>query len=193
MDYAILKTGGKQYRVKPGDVIDVERLSVEEGSPVELSDVLAVSRDGEVILGTPIVPDASVLAQVKAHGKDKKIIIFKYKRKIRYRRKNGHRQLYTRLAITGIMLGGEEVGVQDRPEHEVSIQEEPTAEEVSAELEDEAADEPGDEPTDQLDDEPSSELGDEPTDEQEDEVVSEAPLEEVPDESENEVQGGSER
>ena len=81
MNYAILKTGNKQYRVKTGDVIDVDRLSAEVGSWTEFKDVLAVSRDGELIIGQPIVPDASVLAQVQTHAKDRKITVFKYKRR----------------------------------------------------------------------------------------------------------------
>ena len=68
MDYAILRTGSRQYRVKRGDVIDVDKLPVEEGSSIELTDVLAVSRDGDVTIGNPLVPDASVLAQVRAQG-----------------------------------------------------------------------------------------------------------------------------
>ena len=102
MNYAILKTGAKQYRVGRGDVIDVEKLPVEEGSSIELNDILAISKDGTVTIGTPLVPGASVIAHVQEQGKDKKILVFKYKRKVRYRRKKGHRQAYTRLAITGI-------------------------------------------------------------------------------------------
>lgn len=116
MVYAILQSGGKQYRVKPGDVIDVEKLPVEEGSSIELADVLAVFRDGEVSFGSPLLPDASVLADVKGQGKDKKIIVFKYKRKVRYRRKMGHRQQYTRLAITSILLGGEDISISEKTE-----------------------------------------------------------------------------
>jgi large subunit ribosomal protein L21 len=116
MTYAIFRTGGKQYRVKPGDVIDVDRLQAEEGSSVALSEVLAVSRDDEVVLGTPLVPDCSVVASVTAQDKDKKIVVFKYKRKVRYRRKKGHRQHYTRLAITSIVVDGEEIGVEEEPQ-----------------------------------------------------------------------------
>ena len=150
MDYAILKTGSKQYTVKMGDVIDVEKLPVEEGSTVELTDVLAVSRDGELTFGNPLVPSASVLAQVQAHNRDKKIIVFKYKRKTRYRRKKGHRQPYTRLAIMAIVSGDEEIGVQ---EWEVTTQEELPADAVAAEVEDESSDELGDEPLDKPEDE----------------------------------------
>ena len=112
MAYAILKTGGKQYRVRPGDVIDVDKLPVEPGSSIELGDVLAVSKDDGIVLGSPVVANASVLANVQDQIKDDKIIVFKYKRKVRYRVKRGHRQPYTRIAITAIMLDGEDVGSQ---------------------------------------------------------------------------------
>ena len=112
MAYAILKTGGKQYRVRPGDVIDVDKLPVEPGSSIELGDVLAVSKDDGIVLGSPVVANASVLANVQDQIKDAKIIVFKYKRKVRYRVKRGHRQPYTRIAITAIMLDGEDVGSQ---------------------------------------------------------------------------------
>ena len=141
MNYAILKTGNKQYRVTPGDVIDVDRLFVEEGSSIELTDVLAVSRDGEVTVGTPQVADASVLAEVRAHAKDKKIIVFKYKRKVRYRRKKGHRQAYTRLSITSIVVGDEIIGIPERPDFAAPVapeEPEPVVDEApSAELDEE--------------------------------------------------------
>ena len=107
MDYAIVKTGGKQYRVSPGDVVDVELLSAEEGSTTEINDVLAVSRDGEVEFGKPFVNGARVVAQVQTHYKDRKIIVYKYKPKTRYRRKRGHRQNYTRILIQDIEIGGQ--------------------------------------------------------------------------------------
>ena len=106
MDYAIFKTGGKQYRVKPGDVLDVEKLSLEVGSVAEFDQVLAVSEDGEVSFGAPLLSGATVTAEVQSHYKDRKLIVFKYKRKTRYRRKKGHRQTYTRLLIQSIQSGG---------------------------------------------------------------------------------------
>ena len=106
MDYAIVKTGGKQYRVSPGDVLDVELLTVEEGATTQFDEVLAVSRDGEMRFGTPNVAGARVIAQVQSHYKDKKVIVYKYKAKTRYRRKRGHRQNYTRILIQGIESGG---------------------------------------------------------------------------------------
>ena len=100
--YAIVRTGGKQYRVEPGDTIRVESLPVEEGDMIELDDVLMLSTEHGVSLGTPRVSGAKVTAEVVGKGKGKKIGIFKYKAKTRYRRRNGHRQLYTDLKVTGI-------------------------------------------------------------------------------------------
>jgi large subunit ribosomal protein L21 len=87
-------------------VIDVERLPAQEGSQVELDEVLLVSKDGEVTLGNPTIPGARVIAEVQAHGKDEKVVVFKYKPKVRYRRKRGHRQPFTRLVIREIIAGG---------------------------------------------------------------------------------------
>ena len=101
-DYAIVQTGGKQYRVRPGDVIRVETIPGDDGDVIELTDVRMLSMDGDVAIGTPTVPDVKVSAQIVASGRGKKIIIFKYKAKTRYRRKNGHRQPYTDLKITDI-------------------------------------------------------------------------------------------
>jgi large subunit ribosomal protein L21 len=96
--FAVIKTGGKQYRVVPGDVIKVERLEVEAGSTIALDQVLMV---GETI-GTPLVQGASVAAEVIAQDRGPKIIVFKKKRRQNYRRKNGHRQDITVLRITEI-------------------------------------------------------------------------------------------
>ena len=106
MDYAIIKTGGKQYRVKQGDVLDVELLALDVGSIAEFDEVLAVSENGQVNFGSPTLSGAKVTAEVQSHYKDRKIIVFKYKSKTRYRRKQGHRQNYTRLLIQGIQSGG---------------------------------------------------------------------------------------
>ena len=103
-DYAIVQTGGKQYRVRTGDTIRVESLAGDEGDEVQLDDVLMVSRDGSVTLGDPTVPGARVTTEVVGKGRGKKIIVFKYKAKTRYRRKNGHRQNYTELRVTGISI-----------------------------------------------------------------------------------------
>ena len=106
MDYAIIKTGGKQYRVKQGEVLDVEKLALDVGSIAEFDEVLAVSENGQVNFGSPTLSRAKVTAEVQSHYKDRKVIVFKYKSKTRYRRKQGHRQNYTRLLIQGIQSGG---------------------------------------------------------------------------------------
>ncbi len=106
MDYAIIKTGGKQYRVKPGDVLDVEKLPLAVGSVAEFDQVLAVSEDGVVNFGRPNVTGAKVVAEVQSQYQDRKVVVFKYKRKTRYRRKKGHRQNYTRLLVQNIQAGG---------------------------------------------------------------------------------------
>jgi large subunit ribosomal protein L21 len=104
--YAIVETGGKQYRVQPGDTIAVERLTGEPGDTLDLGRVLLVSGEGETHVGAPEVADAIVRAEVVEHGRGEKIIVFRYKSKVRYRRKTGHRQALTRLRITDILLGG---------------------------------------------------------------------------------------
>ena len=98
-NYAVVQTGGKQYRVKAGDVIDVEKVEAEVGSTFEISDVLLLSHEGQLLVGTPHVEGARVVTEVREQAKDDKIIVFKYKSKTRYRRKQGHRQRFTRLHI----------------------------------------------------------------------------------------------
>ena len=100
--YAVLATGGKQYRVQEGDVIYVEKLIADVDSTVELNEVLAVGTEDGIKVGTPVVEGAKVVAKVVAQGKAKKVIVFKYKSKKDYRRKNGHRQPYTKLVIEKI-------------------------------------------------------------------------------------------
>ena len=101
--YAVIESGGKQYKVEPGDWIKVEKLDSEEGSLVELSNVLVVSQNDKTIIGNPSIEGARVTATIASHGKDKKTIIFKFKSKNRYRRKQGHRQSYTQLNIQEIL------------------------------------------------------------------------------------------
>ncbi len=101
-EYAIVKTGGKQYRVSPGDLVRVETLPGEEGDIVILEEVLMTSLDGVIAFGEPILNNSKVTATIISSGKGKKITVFKYKAKTRYRRKNGHRQPYTDLKITEI-------------------------------------------------------------------------------------------
>ncbi len=100
--YAVVFTGGKQYKVSEGDVIFVEKLEAEVDSNVELSSVLAVGKEDGLVVGKPVVEGAKVIAKVTAQGKAKKIIVFKFKRKKDYRRKQGHRQPYTKLLIEKI-------------------------------------------------------------------------------------------
>ena len=108
-DYAIVKTGGKQYRVQNGDVIRVESLPAYRGDVVELSEVLMASRDDAVFVGSPILPGAKVITEVVDRGRDKKVIVFTYKAKTRNRKKNGHRQQYTDLRVTGIEVDVESI------------------------------------------------------------------------------------
>ena len=103
-DYAIIQTGGKQYRVTTGDTIRVESIHGDIGDTVELIDVRMVSNEGQVTLGTPNVEGARVVTEISESGKGKKITVLKYKPKVRYRRKKGHRQLYTDLTVTDIVL-----------------------------------------------------------------------------------------
>jgi large subunit ribosomal protein L21 len=108
MNYAIIETGGKQYKVTQGQKIDVELLNAEEGSTVQLDKVLMIADGDKTTIGKPLIEGARVMATVKKNGKGKKIIVFKYKSKVRYRRKNGHRQPFTSLNIEKILGPGEE-------------------------------------------------------------------------------------
>ena len=97
--YAIIETGGKQYKVSEGDVITVEKLGVEAGSSFTFDKVLVVSNEGDLTVGAPYVAGASVAASVMGDGKAKKVIIYKYKPKKGFHKKNGHRQPFTKLQI----------------------------------------------------------------------------------------------
>ncbi|MCT4621422.1 MAG: 50S ribosomal protein L21 [Marinisporobacter sp.] len=100
--YAIIETGGKQYRVQEGDTLFVEKLEANEGEAVEFDQVLALSKDGNLSVGTPVVGGAKVSATVVENGKAPKVIVFKYKAKKDYRKKQGHRQPYTKIKIEKI-------------------------------------------------------------------------------------------
>lgn len=101
--YAIVRTGGKQYRAEPGQTIDVERLPYDEGESVDLTDILLVAPDGgEPIIGQPVVEGAAVKATVVQQGRGRKVFVWKYIPKERYRRRRGHRQYFTRLRIDSI-------------------------------------------------------------------------------------------
>lgn len=99
MDYAIIRTGGFQFRVSEGQEIRVPHLPADVGANVDLDEVLAVSAGGELTVGTPTVESASVTAEVIGHGRDRKIIVYKKKRRKGYQRKKGHRQSFTELRI----------------------------------------------------------------------------------------------
>ena len=100
--YAIVKTGGKQYKVAEGDVLFVEKLEANEGDVVTLDQVLAVAGENGLTVGAPVVEGATVTAKVVAQGKAKKVIVYKYKAKKDYRRKQGHRQPYTKIVVEKI-------------------------------------------------------------------------------------------
>ncbi len=100
--YAIVETGGKQYKVAEGDVIRVEKLNVEEEQTVEIDKVLAVSKEGALTVGSPLVDGAKVIFRVLGQGKGKKITVFKYKPKKNIRKKQGHRQPFTKLLVEKI-------------------------------------------------------------------------------------------
>lgn len=104
--YAVIQTGGKQYRITAGSIIEVEKLDGNAGANVTLSEVLALSGGAKMLLGSPTVTGATVTAQILAQGKGDKVIIFKKKRRHNYRRKNGHRQPITTLHITDISYQG---------------------------------------------------------------------------------------
>lgn len=100
--YAIIQTGGKQYRVAEGDVVYVEKLEAGEGDAVEFSEVLTVVKDGQATIGKPVVSGAKVIGKVEAQGKGQKILVFKYKAKSNYRKRQGHRQPFTKVLIEKI-------------------------------------------------------------------------------------------
>jgi large subunit ribosomal protein L21 len=100
--YAVVQTGGKQYRLSVGDNLRVEKLPGEPGAVVDLPQVLMVSDGDKVSIGNPVLTDASVKAEIVGHGRDKKIRVFKMKRRKKYRRTQGHRQAYTQLRVTEI-------------------------------------------------------------------------------------------
>ena len=103
--YAIIRTGGKQFRAEPGKNLRIPSLDVEPGQSVTFDEVLLGANDGEVKVGAPLVGGAVVTAEVVAHGKGEKIIVFKFKRRKNYRRKQGHRQKYTEVRVRDINLG----------------------------------------------------------------------------------------
>ena len=100
--YAVIQTGGKQYRVSKGDTLRVERLAAEEGSTVELDKVLMLADGEDIKVGAPYVEGGRVTATIKSHGKGKKVTIIKFRRRKHHLKRQGHRQWFTELEITGI-------------------------------------------------------------------------------------------
>ncbi len=105
--YAVVETGGKQYRVSPGDTIDVETLAGDVDADIEIGRVLMIADDDGRLLTGDELADAKVTGTIASHGRTKKVIVFKFKRKKQYRRTAGHRQNFTRLKVTAILLDGQ--------------------------------------------------------------------------------------
>ncbi len=103
--YAVIQTGGKQYRVAEGDVLRVEKLVADEGAGIELDKVLMVADGDDIKVGTPYVEGGKVTATVQGHGRGKKVKIIKFRRRKHHMKRQGHRQWYTELKITGISAG----------------------------------------------------------------------------------------
>ena len=103
--YAIIRTGGKQFRVEPGVTLRIPSLDIEPGETVTFGEVLLGASDDDLKVGAPLVDGAAVTAEVVKHGKGEKIIVFKFKRRKNYRRKQGHRQGYTEVRVSEINLG----------------------------------------------------------------------------------------
>lgn len=120
--YAIIQTGGKQYRVSPGQRIEVESLSATVGETVEIGDVLLLASEGEVLVGQPTVPGVSVRATVVEEGRGQRVTVFKFRGGNRYQRKLGHRQNYTTLLIEDILRG---VSKKKRPAPAKAVEEKP--------------------------------------------------------------------
>ena len=113
--YAIVRSGGKQYRVEPEQLIDVDSLPAEVGSTVEMTDILLIAANGDVKVGRPVLEGARVIAEVVEQGRGPKIIVFKYKAKTRYRRRRGHRQGYTRLVVRQILTAEKPPEAEEKP------------------------------------------------------------------------------
>jgi large subunit ribosomal protein L21 len=103
--YAVIETGGKQYRVAEGDKVRVEKLDAEEGTSIDIAKVLMIANDGQVRLGKPFIEGTMVSAEVTGHGRNDKIKIIKFRRRKHHLKRQGHRQWFTELKITGISAG----------------------------------------------------------------------------------------
>jgi large subunit ribosomal protein L21 len=122
--FAVIKTGGKQFRVQEGDILDVEKLQLQEGQKVTFEDVLLIEDNNNTLIGTPIVEKAQVVGEVMENFKDKKVLVFKKKRRKQYRKSAGHRQLLTRVKIEKILLGAESPKKKVAPEKKLKPEEE---------------------------------------------------------------------
>lgn len=105
MAYAVIRTGGKQYRVSPGDVIRIEKLDGDAGADVQFDEVLAAGDGDDLRVGTPLIAGAQVMGKVVQQGREKKVLVFKKKRRKGYRRRQGHRQSFTAVRVTEIVAG----------------------------------------------------------------------------------------
>ncbi len=115
MDLAVIKTGGKQYLVSPGNKIKVEKIDGKEDKEINFADILLVVKGKKIEIGAPLVKDAKVIGRIIKQGRGKKVIIFKYKPKKRYKKKQGHRQPYTEIEITDIILGKKAISPKPKP------------------------------------------------------------------------------
>lgn len=161
--YAVIRSGGKQYRVSPGQRLRLERLDGAAGDRITFDDVLLVSGGGEVAVGTPHVASASVSGEIIEQGRGRKVRVFKYKNKTRYRRLRGHRQLHTAVLVDEVTLGDQ---TWTAPVSEAPA--EPEAEEVVEAAEPVASDESVDEPTAELEDDATEAAVEESADESDD-------------------------
>lgn len=145
--FAVIKSGGRQYKVSVGERLEVNRLPVEEGAQVEIGEVLLISDADQTMIGAPFVDDAKVVATVGGHPRGKKLIVFKYKSKKRYRHRRGHRQELTLLTIDDIVANGKSLVTGEAPR----------AKEDRLELEEVAAPEATTEPAEAVQETPAAE------------------------------------
>ena len=101
--YAVIRSGGKQYKVEPGELVKLEKIEAEVGSAIELGEVLLIGEDDRVVVGNPLVKNARVMGEVESQGRGKKIIVFKHRKRKGFHQKQGHRQSYTGVRIKQIM------------------------------------------------------------------------------------------
>lgn len=127
--YAIIKSGGKQYRIKHGQIVKLEKLPIEAGKTVDLEEVLMVANGDNTHIGAPLVKDAKVVAEVVTHGRGKKVEILKFKRRKHHMKRQGHRQDFTEVKITDIIVGGVKL---DAPKVEKKVAKKPASTQKSA-------------------------------------------------------------